>query len=351
MPFRRTLLAFAIVSFGCSEVLVLRDDGGGGGAAVASSSGLQASSAASIDAASSGSTGPVPCNDELCALAVGFEASDLAIDDTHVYVTSRDDGAVRRVPKVGGAVEVVSAGAGAAHSLVVTEDWVLWGSDAGVWRSAKDQDTATLLAPVVGGAGAVSTDGWAVYFSSISPFGSIGSVHIDGGAVEKIVLHTVFAYDLGVESHAKDWPRLFWVSQDMGGGQLRRLYLDGDSEPETVLGGLAQPSSLLLTPEGVYVADFVDGSVVRENTSGIGRALATGLAGPAGLAVDDALLYVTVLGGEGAAGSIIALGRARATGILPIAEGLEGPTAIAADDDAIYWIEASPERAIMRLLK
>jgi hypothetical protein len=50
-------------------------------------------------------------------------------------------------------------------------------------------------------------------------------------------------------------------------------------------------------------------------------------------------------------GSIVAIGRTEATGILPIANGLVGPTAIVADEDAVYWIERSPQRAVMKLTK
>jgi hypothetical protein len=72
---------------------------------------------------------------------------------------------------------------------------------------------------------------------------------------------------------------------------------------------------------------------------------------PSGLAIDEELLYVTARGQGVGNGSIIAIGRTRATGILPIVDGLTEPTAIAADQTALYWIEQAPHRAVMRFTK
>ncbi len=354
MAVRPTLFVTLLLHFGCSEVLVIPDDdddgGEGGGPPAATAVSNVAANGAASSSSSSGAGGAPVCDSDPCPIAVGFEASDLALDETHVYVTSRDDGLVRRVSKSGGPVETITGGGGPAHSLVVMGSWLAWGAETGVWRSDKDNDTSVLLSSVPGGAHAITTDGYSVFFSSNAPSGVIGSVGADGGPTEVLVDPAPLAADLAVQPAAKDWSRLYWVGGHTP-GHLQRLYLDGDSAPETLMSGMIRPASLLVMPEGVWVADVEAGTVSRENPSGGGRLFLVSLDGPRDLAVDDELLYVTVTGSGAADGSIVAIGRTRATGTLPIADGLVGPTAIAADEVAIYWIEATPERAVMRLTK
>jgi hypothetical protein len=145
---------------------------------------------------------------------------------------------------------------------------------------------------------------------------------------------------------------LFFTSHAGGLGSLHGVYLDGQSSPDLLNDNFVSPTAVLADFEGIYVADAGMGAVVRLESSGPSELLVASLDGPSGLALDSELLYVTVHGsGTSDDGSIIAVGRTRATGILPIASGLVGPTAIVADADAIYWIERSPERALMKLRK
>jgi hypothetical protein len=257
---------------------------------------------------------------------------------------------VLRVSKSGGELVSIAQADGAATSIALSWDLVVWGSDSGVWRTPKTGGEALLLAQTPGGAPAVAIAG-DVYFANGGADGYVASVPIDGGATTPIA-PTTLPVDLSVYTPPKNWSSLVFTSQAGGLGTLHTVYLDGESRPELLSGQLDYPTAVLADFEGIYLADGGAGSVARLQWSGPSELLLASLYGPAGLALDSELLYVTVhASGLSDDGSIIAIGRNQATGILPIASGLVGPTKIVADEDAIYWIESTPERALMRLTK
>src|SRR6185295_11312712 len=107
-----------------------------------------------------------------------------------------------------------------------------------------------------------------------------------------------------------------WVSQDAGKGELHVLYMDGGSKPEVVVSGMSTATEILDAPEGVYVVDSgFAGGVSKLDPSGIVESLIAGQPTPAGLAIDDDYLYVTLLGGSGDDGQILRVGRFEATGL------------------------------------
>jgi len=72
-----------------------------------------------------------------------YQPGAIVVDDSHVYF-ARDDSYIMRVPKQGGAVAIVAAGAGygAPQSLAIDDTHVYWTSNrdppcGSVWKIAK----------------------------------------------------------------------------------------------------------------------------------------------------------------------------------------------------------------------
>ena len=96
------------------------------------------------------------CQDGLCqavVLASGLTTpSMVAIDDSHVYWTDVDEGALYRIDRDGGVLEQVVSGPGAGWHFVLDGDWAYWsewseqtGSTGRVFRVDKSGGTAELV--------------------------------------------------------------------------------------------------------------------------------------------------------------------------------------------------------------
>ena len=348
MQHRSWVLVLSSFTFACGGIAVLPADddsptttttGGGGDSAAAGSS----------VSTSVGSGGEGACGNP-CVLAQGFQGGDLALTDTHVIVTSRTNGSVLSIPKAGGATTQISQGDASAGSIALHGDIVVWGGDESIFRAPLIGGAATVLATIGPHVGTVTTSGSDVYFVNRQAFGAIHAISLDGTDERIVVPYASLANDLGIWAPPKSWPTLYWVSSDSGLSVLSSLTLDGASTPESSLQGDTF-GALLGTYEGIYVADFYGNSVSRAHP-GQAHDLVLSIELPTSLAIDAEWLYVSDFGETDAAtGTIVRVGRTEATGVDVVAEGLSMPYALAADQEAVYWLEFSEERAVMRWVK
>jgi hypothetical protein len=345
------LFVATIVLAGCREVRIA--DGGDGSGGASATGAVVGSSSSGPNECSQDCEGGA-CVGGVCqpfAIAEGFLPGDLVTDGQAVFVTNADTGEVLRFAKSGGPPSIVAHGDAEAWRLALTGDDVLWGGAEGIWRAPKLGGDAFQIMDAPVHVGPIAIDGSMTYFAKVEGFGSIHAVPTDGGADDTIENYASLAYDVVVHRGVKDYSRLYWVSQDAGTGELHRLVLDGQSKPEVAVSGMTLASEILDAPEGLYVADSgLEGGVVRLNPSGIVESLLAAQPTPAGLAVDQDYLYVTLLGTGENGGAIVRVGRFEATGLEIVAKGLSYPSAIAADEHALYWIQQSPG-AVMKLVK
>jgi hypothetical protein len=151
----------------------------------------------------------------------------LVLDATNVYYTNYSEGAVRSVPKAGGAVKTLASqptSANGANGVAVDETHVYWASIGGVWKVDKKGGTPVRLAEDGEHADALVVDGKSVYW--VAPghtgqkVGAVRKVSKEGGAIVTLGTSTLFA-KLEPWSLASDARYLYLPDPD--GGRVYRM--------------------------------------------------------------------------------------------------------------------------------
>lgn len=325
-------LALALAFAGCGEAKrpPLEGDGnhsgggGGGGAGGGSDGGVD----------SGGAT----------ALATGQpNPRAVATDASWVYFTCASDGggastgSVRRVPKLGGAVQVLASGLDSPYALFVS------GGEAFFSTPDPTAATGTIFAvavsggaprTVVSGSGAASwlaTDGTSAYFPT--SFGGTGAsierAPLAGGTAQ-LAAQAAGALTPGGLVVSGGW--LYFAASGAGGGIYRAQPTGGGAE--ALDQESASFSGIALAGGRLWVTDDVptQGRIVSvPMTGGAARVDATGIDHPKHVATDGQWVYFTSYGPGGSVQAVSALdGTVRS-----LAEGLAYPWDLTVDD-AVY---------------
>ena len=209
------------------------------------------------------------------------ELFQLAVDGAHVYFTA--DG-VRRVPKSGGGVQIVSSRE--AAEVTIDDDSVYftnYSSDGGgaAYRSAKDGTSPLLLASDLSFCESILSSNGVVFFGG----SRIGTVAKTGGPVSTIA-------GSGARRMALDATHVFAIGYSSTA--VKRFARDG-SEMKTVAvsPGEFNASDIALDADFVYwTVNSAAGYVVRAPKGGGALDLLAGpVSSPWGVAVDERAVY------------------------------------------------------------
>ncbi len=191
------------------------------------------------------------------------EPSHLVLDSTHVYWSSAGDGTIRRVPKVGGAIETVASAQGAPTVLAMDETSIYWvNSGAGqIMKINKDQTGLQQMAGAQGIPSDIAISSDRVYWS-VTADNEIRSVGIAGGAVSTLLTGQAGVSDLTVAGG-----HLYWSNKDSG--DIMRAEL-GSMVPQLVVEEQSEALSLTFA-ESLYWLNATDSTnrLVRASCSSI----------------------------------------------------------------------------------
>jgi len=230
----------------------------------------------------------------------------LGVDDQYVYFTSVGDGTVSRVPKLGGAIEVLAGGMNNPHRLTLDDAFVyivVSGTpdqylDGQVVRIAKSGGPVQKLATDLHRASGVAVFGDELWFVNA---GTVNSGHYEGDGV------------------------------------LGRVPKDGSAPPEVLLDAEDYPALVAVDAKYAYLTARFSGLVVRcdkSNCARSRRALFSGLDEPLGIALAGSTLVFTEYHG----GRVLA-GGVDGTGFLTLASSRGMPADIVTDGTTAYWGE------------
>lgn len=290
---------------------------------------------------SAGTCDVVACRpgDPPATLVEQAELARLVLDGAFVYFTGANTGTLSRVPKSGGAVEVLARG-GYTAGVAVDEAAVYWtDAEAGLFRTDKAGGDTVALARAVGSDEGIALDATRVYWAVSPSGGPYQLAQIDKAGGRWTVRDTA-ASPIGQIVPTAD--RLLWLEksgpvvrwQPLAGGPTATL-AQGPTKPATSGDGLAvddvfayfgYATSLNLTAELVRVPlAGGSGEVITTDCSGWAHVL------------DEGFLYCSGYGG---------LLRLPSGGGEPTVIGGANDQAnhlrsIAVDATCAYWVDAT----------
>jgi hypothetical protein len=229
---------------------------------------------------------------------VGSLPYGIALDETHVYYSDRDDGVLRKLPKDGGTPMAL----------------------------ATNQAEITFVAVDPGPTGFV-------YFTRNGPNGGVSKVPKTGGSVTTLA-SVAWGWEIAIdETH---------VYFTTGGPENPPAGLTGSLQRVAKTGGAAtrlatmttQPGSIALDAESVYFADKEGQTVSRLDKSAPGapELIAISQAGPDSIAIDGDNLFWTCFFGD-----TVVVSPKRPDAYVPIANAQESPNGITAGGNFAYY--------------
>lgn len=270
-------------------------------------------------------TGPV-------VLATGQSGPHgIALDATHVYWTNL--GSVARVPKSGGAVEIL-ASVGQNNEVIAVDDQFAYfadGDGGAIRRVAKTGGTPTTIAQNQSFPRGLGLDATHVYWASEGD-DAIRRVAKSGGSVETLATGQTMAFALAV-----DGGEVFWT---LVGGPVRKLQIDSCCNvTELSPSQGTAPLSLAADATHVYWASQSSGSL-RKVPRGGGASQELGFVFAAdGIALDATHVYV---GEDSNPGSVRRCAK-DGSGCVPIATMQAAPRGVAVDATHVYWTNSADD--------
>jgi hypothetical protein len=345
----------ALAAGGCGARSGLEAAGAGGsGASTTSSSGASSSTAiASTPAASSsGSSGgggaaPAACKpgDPPVVVVQAPSSNALALDAFDLYVAGLQTDVVGRAPKTGGAFEVIAKDVIAPWYVAVDATALYWASacavdPCGIFSAPKGGGAPTTIAAVPSPFAIVVDDTTVFYtHTGLGPEG-VARVSKQGGAVTELAQH--LAHPVGL---AIDDAYVYWAAED--DGTIGRVSKQGGA-PELVATSGVGVWPLAVDGERVYWGVFTAAGYIASapKSGGAESVLVTGLDQPVSVAVDEASIFVAVLGFGPCGGQILEVPKPSGAPKV-IADNEPDPTWVAVDDSCVYWsrIDGTIKRA------
>lgn len=172
----------------------------------------------------------------------------IVTDDTHVYWTNFGDGQVLRIPKHGGAQEILHSGQTQPRGIAIDDEHLYWTTYRGVWRMPKGGNTAELISGDPGpNTDGVALDETHVYWSQFD--GLIRRRLKVGGEIE-----TLATIDGGAEL-VLDATHVYW--RTWSGGLVQRVSKRG-GPVDTYATDQQGPGDVAVDETHVYWARFTD---------------------------------------------------------------------------------------------
>lgn len=260
----------------------------------------------------------------------------MTIDATHVYFCENAVQRLGRVPKAGGAVELVSSSCSFQPASAVIDDTTIFVNDsAGVRAVPKvSLGAGTLILP---GAVAVASDATSLFvLRTVEPVvAGMSSVTELARSAKPNGTPVAIARAGGTTRFAQDATTLYAAASD-GIHQFAKNPAAGVDAGSSLLVANAEPADLAVDSTYVYYASRTTGSVKRvTKVGGISDVMASGVDAPTAIAVDASGIYFASEDG----GLIMSCPLTGCPGDpLILAERQAQPYAIAVDDVAVYWI-------------
>lgn len=258
----------------------------------------------------------------------------MTIDATHVYFCESAVQRLGRVPKAGGAVELVSSSCSYQPGSAIIDDTTIFVNDlAGVRAVPKvGLGAGTLILP---GAVAVASDATSLYVvqtvgAGMTSYAELARSAKPNGSPVAIALPPRVA-----SRFAQDATTLYATDSD-GIHQFAKNPAAGADAGSSLLVANAEPADLAVDSTYVYYASRTTGSVKRvTKVGGVSDVVASGVDAPSAIAVDASGIYFASEDG----GLIMSCPLSGCTGDpLVLAQRQAQPYAIAVDDVAVYWI-------------
>ena len=265
----------------------------------------------------------------------------VAVSTEYVYWTSNPDfggdGAVRRVAKRGGPVEVVAPVGSVAWDLVVDDQTLVFSAkNSGVFKVTLPPAGTTAFPPPVtlwssGTALDVLRHGSSVFFAA-SASGQGRVVEVNAAGIATIRASEATPTSEGI---AADDQNIYWSNHV--GGTIGRLTLDGGSFDSAWVSGQTSPRRVAVGADAVYWTSDTGNTVMKASKTldqppvsildaniGYGTAV-----------VDGNMVYVTLDND----GRFVRVDGTPGSTPVPIAENLQAPTGLAQDATAFYVAE------------
>jgi hypothetical protein len=288
----------------------------------------------------SGGASYTPAGKEPSTLASEEKPKRLALDDTHVYWTvwgsgfSADhskNGAVKRVAKSGGSVEVFAPAQSHPHGIVTDASAVYWANDGdGTVMTAPKAGGAPAVLASVPGAFQVAVDASGVYASTRG--GGIFRIPLGGGAPVRLATAAAEPNQIVLDASG-----IYYIDDE---GEVCRVAKAGGAP--TILARGEKPSfddgQVSLSGANVYFASGNDAMSVPK-TGGAATKVVSGRTRISGIAADasdlfimdrDAIVRVPLAGGAPT----------------PITE-TDDTQLLAIDDTSVYWAEGIVDYKIL----
>lgn len=203
--------------------------------------------------------------------ADGTNYNDLAINSTHVFYWRYGNNVygVWRVPKAGGAAELVTSNFCCFNYLVADDSYVYWSNWSGVYRAPASGGRAQFLYSGVNVRN-LALDGDQIFWTSLTSYaGPNGGVYTGpaaGGAARALV----FANPTG--GIAVDPQSVFWTDA----GAIWRVPRAGGAAEQIIACGSCSPQVVKVDSENIYYRNIDGDTWARPRAGGEGRRLNTG---------------------------------------------------------------------------
>jgi len=167
--------------------------------------------------------------------------------------------------------------------FAISDDYLFWCTDRGVWRSAPDGSGATLIVrdailPIN-----IAVFGNFIYWTEFD--GAIRRALLDGSSAKDFI--TAVNEPSGIAVTAT---HIYWSETAIGRQRLRRANLDG-SEIVTLVSGLSIPDHVAVHGDSLYWSDLGARKIQRSDLDGTGVVNFVLNVGSEGIAVTDTHLY------------------------------------------------------------
>lgn len=297
------------------------------------------------------------CRFSAVALASGLNGPTLfAVGSAYVYWTNYTEGTVKRVPIVGGSVDLLASGLAGPWAIAVDSTQVFW-TDVGVDPEHIPNTGTVTRMPLAGGTANVFkteesnpvsvavTSSYVYWSNDRSALSSVERATLTGTDAEVLVSGMNGASRIAIDSTHIYWTSLFF-------GEVLKVVLAGGtlSDIDAVALGQSGPADIAVDSTHVYWTVLNTGAVRRAPVAGGSAAtLVSGQSSPMGIAVDATNVYWINNG----SGDVLQRPLAGGT-ILTVASGQNNPTVIKVDSTHIYWVNSgtgSGDGSIMRIHK
>jgi hypothetical protein len=246
------------------------------------------------------------CNASLSRVLVSTaDFNELALDATTVFYADKGGGTIGRVAKTGGATTTLASGETSVAGLAVDADHVYWSTAAGSIKRVPKAGGVVQVVSTGKQPGPVAVDGASVFWSAVSagPLGEdqVQSAPVTGGTAAVVYDETNNSATPPVQDLLLDGPYVYFLTPSDFAGYVKRALKDGSGTPDLLMTGPSPNlsgagSTLAVDQDYVYAGDDSLAGIMRrrKDLTGAKRAVVSlGASQLDALAVGDLYVYFT----------------------------------------------------------